>query len=66
MAKGLKAPYSRGFETVFMISEIILIILYCTCTEMGENSHPKNFRSSNPSARSADAKDETVGLYSFF
>lgn len=38
----LRTPQlSRAFETVFLISEIILVILYLTCTEYGATMHPR-------------------------
>lgn len=35
----MKEPH-RAFETVFIISQIIVIILFAFCTEYGEGVHP--------------------------
>jgi len=35
---------SRFAEIVFLISEVIVVVLYATCTEYGEGMHPKSFK----------------------
>lgn len=58
----MKDPH-RAFETLFIISEIIVIILYLTCTEYSEGVHP-----STVSTGSADllAKDKVQTFYPVF
>jgi len=34
---------SRVSEIVFLLSEVIVVVLYATCTEYGEGMHPKSF-----------------------
>ena len=35
---------SRVSEIVFLLSEVIVVVLYATCTEYGEGMHPKSFK----------------------
>jgi hypothetical protein len=30
----------RAFEIIFLVAEVIVILLYLTCTEYGEGVHP--------------------------
>ena len=53
----------RVFETVYLISQIILIVLYLTCTEYGEGVHP----SAISTATSAfDARQKVITYYPAF
>ena len=62
MAKG---SYSRAFEIVFLLSEVILIIVYLLVTEYGETVHPAAI-SPQGEAGEAIAKDMVTTYYPVF
>ena len=58
----MKDPH-RAFESIYLISEIIIIVLYMLCTEYSEGVHP-----SATSTQSAgfEAKDKVQTYYPVF
>ena len=58
----VKNPH-RVFELVFILSEVILIILYGFCTTYGEGVHPAVIR---PGTEEFTAKDEVQTYYPFY
>ena len=45
---------SKSFEFVYLVSEVIVMILFITCTKYGEGVHPKNMINDEATAAAGD------------
>ena len=58
----MKDPH-RAFESLYLISQIIVIILYLTCTEYSDGVHPS---ATSTGAAALQAKDKVQTFYPVF
>ena len=54
---------NRAFESLYLISEVLIIILYLTCTEYSDGVHPG---ATSTDAKAFEAKDKVRTYYPIF